>query len=73
MLQIGTFLLKLVVVILQHFDKFLEILNTLLVVQLDSFQRNTIVVRDIGHSPQLAVLGSHIVHNVGKFVNLTHQ
>ena len=72
-LDVGALLLELVVVILEDLDELLEVLNALLVVQFDSLERNTVVVRHVSHTTQLAVFCRHIVDDVGEVVDLAHK
>lgn len=73
MLQIGTLFLELVVVVLQDLDQLLVILDALLVEQLDVLELDTVVVRNVGHAPQLPVLSCEVINEVGEGVDLTHQ
>ena len=73
MLEVGSFLLKFVVIVLEHLDELLVVLNALLVVQLDRLQRNAIIVWNISHASQLSVLSREVVNKVGEGVDLSHQ
>ena len=73
MLEVGTLLFKFVVVILEHLYQLLEILNTLLVIQLDRLERDSVIVWHICHSAQLAVFSGHIIDYVRQIVDLGHQ
>ena len=73
MLKVSSLFLELVVVILEHLDKLLEVFNSLLVIQLDRLERDAIVVWHICHAAQLAVFCRHVIHDVRQVVDLAHQ
>ena len=64
MLEVCALLFKLVVIVLEHLDELLVVLDPLLVVEFDGLKRDAIVVRDICHASQLSVLCSHVIHEV---------
>jgi hypothetical protein len=61
MLQTGSLLLKLVVVVLQHLDQLCVVLDLLVRVELNCSQINAIVVRNLSHLAKSAVLRSQIL------------
>lgn len=73
MLDVGPLLLKFVIVVLQHLDELLVVLDALLVVQLDVLEVDAEVVWDVRHPTKLAVLCRHVINQVGQVVNLAHQ
>ena len=73
MLQIGALFLELVVVVLQDLDQLLVVLDALLVEQLDVLQLDTVVVRNVGHAPQLPILCREVINEIGESVDLAHQ
>jgi hypothetical protein len=61
MLQAGSLLLELVVVVLQHLDQLCVVLDLLVRVELNSSQINAIVIRNLSHLAKSAVFCSQIL------------
>lgn len=72
-LELGSFFLELVVVLLQHLDQLAVVLNFLLVEQLDVLNLDSEVWRYLGHFPESAVLVSQVFNQARQAVVLLHQ
>ena len=73
MLQLGSFLLQLVVVILQYFDQAFEVRDLVFVVKLDLVKLDPVILRNVGHLPQSSVFSQHILHLPAQRVNFRNQ
>lgn len=73
MLEFGALFLKLVVVVLQHLDQLLKIVDFLFVVQLDLVELYAVVVWHVCHLSQSAVFSDKVLDLVGQVVDFVEQ
>jgi len=72
-LQARSLLLQSVVIVLQHLDQLLEVVNLLSVVKFDLFQVDAIVVGNSSHSSKSSVFGHEVLDMPAEVVQLVKQ